>query len=176
MEFRWSAMLWQFQGNSEETQPYIDVYSFYPNSPLIQAAIWHSSGFPVLYSTSLLGIHFKYINVYMSILNSLLIPYPHSFPLINRNLFSKSVSLFLFYKFICIIFLDYAYRNITICFSFFVWHHSVWQSLGPSLLLQMALCHSFSWLSNIPLYICTAFSLSIPLSVDIWVDSVSWLL
>ena len=27
--------------------------------------------------------------------------------------------------------------------------HSVWQSLGPSMLLQMALFHSFSWLSNI---------------------------
>ena len=28
-------------------------------------------------------------------------------------------------------------------------------SLGPSMLLQMALFHSFLWLCNIPLYICT---------------------
>ena len=31
------------------------------------------------------------------------------------------------------------------------------------MLLRMALFHSFSWPSNIPLYICTASSLSIPL-------------
>ena len=39
--------------------------------------------------------------------------------------------------------------------SFSVWLHSVWQSLGLSMLLQMALSCSFLWLSNIPLYICT---------------------
>ena len=32
------------------------------------------------------------------------------------------------------------------------------------MLLQVALFHSFLWLSNIPLYICTTSSLSIPLS------------
>ena len=30
--------------------------------------------------------------------------------------------------------------------------HSAWQSLGSSMLFQMALFHSFQWLSNIPLY------------------------
>ena len=44
-------------------------------------------------------------------------------------------------------------------FSF--WLHSVWQSLGPSMSLQMTQFHSFLWLSNIPLYICTTSSLSI---------------
>ena len=39
--------------------------------------------------------------------------------------------------------------------------HLVWSSLGPSMLLQMALFHSFLWLSHIPLYICTTSSLSI---------------
>ena len=34
--------------------------------------------------------------------------------------------------------------------------HLVWKSLGPSMLLQMALC-SFLWLSNSPLHICTIF-------------------
>ena len=37
---------------------------------------------------------------------------------------------------------------------------SVWHSLGLPMLLQMALLfHSFSWLSNIPLYRCTTSSL-----------------
>ena len=31
-----------------------------PNSPPIQAATWHWAEFPVLYSRTLLGIHFKY--------------------------------------------------------------------------------------------------------------------
>ena len=29
----------------------------------------------------------------------------------------------------------------------------MWQSLGPSILLQMALFHPFLWLSDMPLYI-----------------------
>ena len=33
---------------------------------------------------------------------------------------------------------------------------------------------NFQWLSNIPLYVCTASSLSIHLSMDIWVVSVSY--
>ena len=37
---------------------------------------------------------------------------------------------------------------------------------SASTLLQMALFHSFLWLSDIPLYLCTTFSLSIHLSVD----------
>ena len=50
-------------------------------------------------------------------------------------------------------------------------HHSskasiLRQSLGPSKSLQMAQFHSFLWLSNIPLYICTT-SLFIHLSVAI---------
>ena len=32
--------------------------------------------------------------------------------------------------------------------------NSIWQSLGPSMLLQMSLLRSFLWLSSIPLYIC----------------------
>ena len=37
--------------------------------------------------------------------------------------------------------------------------HSVWQSLGPSMLLQIASFHFFIWLSNNPLYIFTTSSL-----------------
>ena len=39
--------------------------------------------------------------------------------------------------------------------------HSVWRSVGPSMPLQMTQFHSFLWLGNIPLYICTTSSLSI---------------
>ena len=51
---------------------------------------------------SLLAIHFKYSSVYISTPNSLTIPslYPS---LATISLFSKSVSLFLFRKFICFI-------------------------------------------------------------------------
>ena len=35
--------------------------------------------------------------------------------------------------------------------------------LGSLMLLQMASFHSFLWLGNIPLYVCTTSSLSIPL-------------
>ena len=37
--------------------------------------------------------------------------------------------------------------------------HSVWQSLGLSLLLQIKLFHSFWWLCNNPLYVCILFNL-----------------
>ena len=47
-----------------------------------------------------------------------------------------------------------------ICLSLPDLLHSVWQSLGPSMLLQRALFHSFIRLSNIPLYICTTSFLS----------------
>ena len=40
-----------------------------------------------------------------------------------------------------------------ICFSLSESLHLVWQSLGTSVLLQMALLYSFLWLSDIPLYI-----------------------
>ena len=47
----------------------------------------------MLYSRSLLVIHFKYSSVYMSIPNSLTIPSPHPSPLVTISSFSKSVSL-----------------------------------------------------------------------------------
>ena len=44
------------------------------------------------------------------------------------------------------------------------------------MLLQMTLIHSFSWLSNIPLYICITSLWYIPLSMGSQVVSISWLL
>ena len=54
-----------------------------------------------------------------------------------------------------------------ICFSLSDLLHSVWQSLDPSTSQQKTQFHSFLWLSNIPLYICTTPSLSIRLSIGI---------
>jgi len=51
--------------------------------------------------------------------------------------------------------------------------HLVWYSLGPSVLPQMVIFHSFLWLRNIPLCICIASSLSIHLLMDIQVTSKS---
>ena len=47
---------------------------------------------------------------------------------------------------------------------------------GLSMLLQMVLFCYFLWLNNIPLYVCTKSSLSIPLLIGVYVASVSWLL
>ena len=50
--------------------------------------------------------------------------------------------------------------------------HCVWQFLGPSMLLQMALFHSTLWPSNIPFCVCVCTtSLSIPPLMDIYNSS-----
>ena len=126
-----------------------------------------------LYSRFLLVTYFIHISVHMSIPISQFIPPPppsQFLPLVSLHLFSTSVSLFLpckpvhlyhFSRFhICALIYD-------ICFSLSDLLHSVWQSLGPSMSLQMTQFHSFLWLSNIPLYICTTSSLSIHLSMGV---------
>ena len=52
----------------------------------------------------------------------------------------------------CIIFSGSTYKWYHMIFVF-LWLHLVWQSLDPSMLLQMALFHSFLWLINSLLYI-----------------------
>ena len=47
----------------------------------------------MLYSRTLLVIHFKYSSVYISIQNSLTIPSPYSSPLATRSSFSKDKTL-----------------------------------------------------------------------------------
>ena len=54
--------------------------------------------------------------------------------------------------------------------SFSDWLHSVWRSLDPSVLLQMALFRSFWWPSSVPLFVCAA-SLSAPLLMNSTVNS-----
>ena len=78
----------------------------------------------------------------MSVPNSKFIPFPNLSPLVALNLFTKSVSLFLIVsKFVCIIFflLILHICDIIWYLSFSVLLHLAWQSLNPSMLLQMAL-------------------------------------
>ena len=130
--------------------------------------------FIFLYSRFLLVIHFIHISVYMSIPISQFItppppPPPHHFPpLVSIGLFSTSVSLFLSCKPVHLYHSSrfHIYALIyDICFSLSDLLHSVWQSLDPSMSLQITQFRSFLWPSNIPLYIC-ATSLSIHLLLD----------
>ena len=80
------------------------VYSASPKLPPIQAATQHSAEFPVLYSRSLLVIHFKYRGMNMFIPNSLTDPLPLLPPYTTTiNSSSKSVSLCRVINFLCII-------------------------------------------------------------------------
>ena len=78
--------------------------------------------------------------------------------------------------FISTIFLNPIYIYILVydtCFSLSVLLHSIEQALGSSTSIQMTHIHSSLWLSNILLYICTTTSLSIHLSMVIYVVSIS---
>ena len=95
---------------------------------------------------------------------------PHFHPLVSILLFSTSVSLFLSCKLVH----QYHFPRFhiyalihDICFPLSDLLHSVRHSVGPSMFLQMTQFHSFLWLSNIPLYICTTSSLSTRLSMGI---------
>ena len=74
------TMLWWFQVDRKDTQPHIYMYPFSPKWPFHPGCHIVLSRVPVLYSGSLLVIHFKYTSVYMSIPNSLTIPSPHPPP------------------------------------------------------------------------------------------------
>ena len=112
---------------------------------------------PMLYSRSLLVIYFIYSSVYMSFPISQFIPLPF-----YRFVFYICDSFCFVKKFISTILRDLHTGDIIWYLSFCVSLHSVWQSLGLSILLQMALFHSSLWLSNTPLCICTT-SLFTPL-------------
>ena len=75
-------------------------------------------GFFLLYSKSLLVIHLKYSNVYMSIPNSLIILSPHPSPPATVSSFSKSAGLFLCGKQVHLynFFLDFTYKGCCLIF------------------------------------------------------------
>ena len=92
-----------------------------------------------------LVIHFEYRSVYMSIPNSLTIPslrpfpYPHQTQRVSS--LSESVSLFLLCRFICITAFQISLMRGVMCyFSFSDLLHSVCQSPGLPMLLQMQPC------------------------------------
>ena len=74
-------------------------------------------------------------------------------PLVSIRLFSTSVSQFLPCKLVHLYHFSrfHIYAVIyDICFSLSDLLHAVWQSLDPSMCLQMTQFRSFFWLSNIP--------------------------
>ena len=101
------------------------------------------------------------------------------FPPVSSSPFSTSASLFLpchqVHRYHFFRFHIYALAWC-ICFSLSDLLHSVWQTLGPSTSLQITHFPSILWKSNIPLCIFATSSLSIHLSMDIQVASLSWLL
>ena len=77
------------------------------------------------------------------------------FPLVTIRLFSMSVSLLLFCKHfhLFLFFLDSMHKGchtifLLLCLTYF----TQYDTLGPSMLLQMTLFHSFLQLSNIPFH------------------------
>ena len=98
-------------------------------------------------------------------------PTPRRFPpLVSIRLFFTSVSQFLPCKQVHLYQFSrfHIYALIYgICFSLSDLLHSVRWSLDTSTSLQMTQFRSFSWLSNIALYICTTSSLYIHLSMGI---------
>ena len=79
-----------------------------------------------------------------------------------KCLFSVSVSLFLLCR------SDHLYHFLRfhiyaliydICSSLSDWLHSIWESVGPTMSLQMTQFHSFLWLRSALLHICTTSSL-----------------
>ena len=106
-------------------------------------------------------------------------PPPPLSPLGVHRLSSTSVSQFLPCKLVHLYHFSrfHIYALIyDICFSLSDLLYFIWQSLDPTTSLQMTQFRSFIWLSNTPLYICTTTSLSIHLSMGIYVVSMTWLL
>ena len=109
---------------------YIHNFSyFFPLLFITGCCTW----FPVLYSRTSLLIHSIYNSLHLLIPNSQSIPSSFSLPFGNHpNLFSMSVSLVLFHKFICVIVQILHISDITWHLSFSFWL--------PSLSMIIASC------------------------------------
>lgn len=64
-------------------------------------------------------------------------------PLAISNLFSGSMSLVFMFWFVCLFRFHTLQRSYGIFLSLSDLLHAIWQSLGPSMFLQLALLHSF---------------------------------
>ena len=127
---------------------------------------------PVLYSSFPLAVSFTQGSVYVTPDSSQAShpqPYPMSACPCICICTSTSASLFLPWNeahlYNCSRFHIHA-LIYDICFSLSDLFHSIWQTLGPFLSLQMTQFRSFFWPSNTPLYVCITSSLSIHLSMD----------
>ena len=88
--------------------------------------------------------------MYQSQSSNLSLPPPC--PLVTVNLFSTSVTLFRFGRFIA--FFQILHISNIIYLSLYDLLYSVWESLGPSVSLQMALFSSFySWVIFLCIYV-----------------------
>ena len=131
--------------------------------------------FPVLYSRFSLVTYFIHSSIYVSAPTSQFIPsfFPpsiHMFVLylcvsisslqkVYLHRFSRfhiyALCMYAMVHTLCTICIGSHIHALCngICFSLSDLLHFVWQSLGPSISLEMAPFYSFLWLSNIPLYI-----------------------
>ena len=122
----------------------------------------------------MLFICFIHSNIYMLLPDSCFIPHPHHSPLVTMFVFSVCESIYFISKFICITFLASTYK----------WYHMIFVFVISLRMIISGCIHVaangiisfFLWPSNTPLYICTASSLSIHLSMDTQVASMTWLL
>jgi len=111
----------------------------------------------MLFIRSLLANHSMYLSVHMPVLNSHSIPLPlHLSPLVIIIFQSLWVCFYSANKFICILFKVPYISDIIWCLSFVVWLALLSMIISSSIhVMEKTLFHSFWWLSNIALYICT---------------------
>ena len=148
--------------------------------PPLQVVTRHRTDFPVLCCCFPLAIYFTFGSIYMSMPLSHFVPaYPSPSPCtqvhcLRLHLYSCPAPRF----FITIFsFLDSIYMCQHTVFVFlFLTYLTVYDKLGPSTSLQITQFRFFLGLSNTPLYICATSSLSIHLTMDTQVASMSWLL
>ena len=147
--------------------------------PPLQVVTKHRADLPVLCSCFLLAIYFTFGSVYMSMPLSHFVPaYPshslcaqvHS---LRLPLYScpapRFIRTFFFFQ------IPYMCQHTVFVFLFLT-YFTLYDRLSSSTSLQITQFRFCLWLSNIPLYICATSSLSIHLSMDTQVASMSWLL
>ena len=128
--------------------------------PPLYVVIKHWADLPVLCSCFLLASYYTFGSIYKSMLLSHFVPaYPSPSPCpqvhsLCLRLYSCPVPRFFPTVFFPFLFRFHIYvLTYSICFSLSDLLHSVWQTLGPSISLQITQFHLFLWLSNIPFYI-----------------------